>query len=72
MDLQQTNFTMLWGVVEPDLKDLLTLVGNTRDLSALPDEQIDEIMTALCVNSYSEFERKFPLKAYGFFDAVNQ
>ena len=51
MDLQQTNFTMLWGVVGPDLKDLLTLVGNTRDLSALPDEQIDEIMTALCVNS---------------------
>ena len=72
MDLQQTNFTMLWGVVDPDLKDLLTLVGNTRDLSALPDEQIDEIMTALCVNSYSEFERKFPLKAYGFFDAENQ
>lgn len=71
-DKRQTNYTILMGEFSPQLRDLLTMLGDTKGMEAVAEPLIREILDALLVSSYEEFERKMPVVLYGFFDAENQ
>jgi len=72
VDNRQTNCTILLGEFTPDIEDILTIMGDTRGISAVSDDLIKELLDKLLVHSYEEFEKKLPIKAYGFFNAEDQ
>ena len=70
--ITQTNATMLFDEINPEKLDLLTLVGDVKNLDSLSDEKIQEILEALCVKNFTEFVDKFDPVVYSFFNANNQ
>lgn len=52
--------------------DLLTLVGDVRDIDSLSDDTIKEINKHLLVKNFDEFLNKFSPTVYSFYNAANQ
>lgn len=70
--INQTNRTLLLDVINPDLPDLLTLVGDVKGIDSLDDDKMKEINQYLECRSYEEVERKFQPVVWSFFDANSQ
>jgi len=70
--IEQTNRTILFDEINPEKLDLLTLVGEVRNIESLDDDKIKEINGYLLVKSFDEFLDKFDPKIYSFFNAANQ
>lgn len=70
--ISQTNRTLLLDVINPDVPDLLTLVGDVKGVDSLDDDTMKEINQYLECRSYEEVERKFKPVVWSFFDANSQ
>lgn len=70
--ITQTNRTMLFEEINPEKLNLLTLVGDTKDLESLNDDAIKEIHEKLLVRNFDEFLDKFEPVVYSFFNANTQ
>ncbi len=70
--INQTNRTILMEEINPEKLDLLTLVGDVKNLDSLNDEKIKEINEKLLVKSFDEFLEKFDPVVYSFYNANNQ
>ena len=70
--ITQTNRTMLFEEINPEKLNLLTLVGDAKDVESLDDAKIKEIHEALLVRSFDEFLNKFEPVVYSYFNAANQ
>ena len=70
--IKQTNRTLLLDVINPDMMDLVTLVGDVKGLDSLNDDQMREINQHLECRSYEEVERKFKPTVWSFYDANSQ
>ncbi|PIJ97011.1 transcriptional regulator [Lysinibacillus sphaericus] len=70
--ISQTNRTMLFEEINPEKLDLITLVGDVKDIDSLSDEKIKEINQSLLVKSFDEFLDKFSPTVYSFYNAANQ
>lgn len=70
--ITQTNRTMLFEEINPEKLDLLTLIGDTKDLESLDDAKVKEIHENLLVRNFDEFLEKFEPVVYSFFNAATQ
>lgn len=70
--ITQTNRTMLFEEINPEKMDLITLVGDVKDIDSLSDEKIKEINQYLLVKNFDEFLKKFSPTVYSFYNAANQ
>jgi hypothetical protein len=70
--ITQTNRTMLFEQINPEKLDLLTLIGDTRDLESLDDAKIKEIHSYLLVQDFDEFLEKFGPVVYSYYNAATQ
>ena len=70
--ITQTNRTLLLDVINPEMPDLLTLVGEVKGIDSLDDDKMKEINQYLECRSYEEVERKFKPVVWSFFDANTQ
>jgi hypothetical protein len=70
--IQQTNRTILFEEINPERLDLISVIGDTKDLNSLNDDKIKEINELLLVNSFDEFLDKFAPVVYSFYNANNQ
>lgn len=57
--MKQTNRTMLFEEINPDVSDLLMLIGEIGERESLTDDEIQEIHDTLVVHSFDEFIQKF-------------
>lgn len=57
--IEQTNRTILFEEINPNINNLYTLIGDTKGKESLSDEEIKEIDRYLTVKSYRDFENKF-------------
>lgn len=69
--MEQTNRTILFEEINPDIMDLYTLIGNVKDKKSISDMELEEIHQKLLVKSFDEFMQKFTPKLYGFVDTDN-
>lgn len=69
--MEQTNRTILFEEINPDMMDLYTLIGNVKDKKSISDMELEEIHQKLLVKSFDEFMQKFSPKLYGFVDTDN-
>ena len=70
--ITQTNRTILFEEINPEKLNLLTLVGDTKNLESLNDDKMKEIHDKLLVRSFDEFLDKFEPVVYSFFNANTQ
>jgi len=70
--ITQTNKTLLVESINPERLNLLTLVGEVKNLDSLSDDKIKEIMGYLEVSSFDEFLEKFVPVVYSFYNVTNQ
>lgn len=70
--ITQTNRTMLFDEINPQKLDLLTLVGDVKDVESLNDAKIKEINEYLLVHDFDEFLDKFEPVVYSYFSAGDQ
>jgi hypothetical protein len=70
--IAQTNKTVLFDEINPEKYNILTLIGETRNLESLSDEKVQEINAALSVDSFDAFLGKFAPTVYSYFDAAGQ
>lgn len=70
--INQTNRTMLFEEINPEKLDLITLVGDVKELDSLSDEKIKEMNEHLLVRNFDEFLEKFSPTVYSFYNAANQ
>lgn len=68
--ITQTNRTMLFAEINPERRNLLTLIGDVRGKSSLDDDKIKEINEELLVSSFEEFIDKFAPAVYSWCDAA--
>lgn len=70
--INQTNRCILFEEINPEKPNLLTVVGDPKDMAGLKDEKIREINQHLLVRSFDEFLEKFSPRVYSYFNANNQ
>lgn len=70
--IKQTNRAILMDVVNPEMMDILTLVGDVRGMESLTDDKIKEINDHLLVHSFDEMLEKFNPTVYCYYDAANR
>lgn len=68
--ITQTNRTLLFAEINPERRNLLTLIGDVRGKSSLDDDKIKEINEELLVSSFEEFIDKFAPVVYSWCDAT--
>lgn len=68
--ITQTNRTLLFAEINPERRNLLTLIGDVRGKSSLDDDKIKEINEELLVSSFEEFIDKFAPVVYSWCDAA--
>ena len=68
--ITQTNRTLLFAEINPERRNLLTLIGDVRGKSSLDDDKIKEINEELLVSSFEEFIEKFAPVVYSWCDAA--
>ena len=70
--INQTNRTILFDVINPEVFNLSNLMAGTEEnISSLTDEKVKEINEALIVGSFDEFLKKFKPTIYSYFDENN-
>lgn len=62
--INQINRTILFGEINPEKLDLITIVGDTKELNSLSDDKIKEINEPFLVNSFDESLNKFSAVVY--------
>ena len=70
--INQTNRTILFEEINPEKLDLLTIVGDVKEIDSLNDEKVKEINQHLLVRNFDEFLAKFSPSVYSFYNAANQ
>ena len=70
--IKQTNRTMDFHCYNPEMPDLLTLIGDVQGIDSLDDEKINEINEKLLVRDFDEFMDKFAPTVYSFYNANDQ
>ena len=70
--INQKNRTLLLDVINPQMPDLLTMIGDVKGIDSLDDDKMKEINQFLECHSYEEVERKFQPVVWSFFDANSQ
>lgn len=70
--IQQTSRTILFEEINPEKQDLVTLVGETRNMDSLTDDKIKEIDEHLCFDSYEAVLDAMAPTVYYFFNAASQ
>jgi hypothetical protein len=70
--INQTNRTILFEEINPEKMDLLTIIGDVKQIDSLDDEKIKEINQRLLVESFDQFLEKFSPAVYSFYNAANQ
>lgn len=70
--ITQTNRTMLFEEINPEKLNLLTIMGDTKDLDSLDDTTVKEIHEHLLVKNFDDFLDKFSPVVYSFFNAGTQ
>ena len=70
--IEQTNRTIDFQSYNPEKDDLLTLIGEVKNMDSLNDDKINEINKKLLVSSFDEFMTKFAPTVYSFFNANTQ
>lgn len=70
--ITQTNRTILFEEINPEKLNLLTLVGDVKEVDSLNDATIKEINEKLLCRSFDEFLDKFSPVVYSFFNAETQ
>lgn len=65
----QTNRTLALDEFNPQMPDILTLIGDSKAIDSLDDEAISRINDNLLCYSFSEFMDKMKPTVYSFFDA---
>lgn len=70
--IRQTNRTILFEEINPQKLDLITIVGDVKEIDSLSDEKIKEVNENLLVRSFDEFLTKFSPSVYSFYNAANQ
>ena len=50
--ITQTNRTLLFAEINPERKNILTLIGDVRGKSSLDDDKMKEINQELLVSSF--------------------
>jgi hypothetical protein len=68
--IPQTSRTLVLGEINPQMPDLITEIGETRNIDSLDDTTMARINEKLLIRSYSEFDEKMKPALYGFFDAT--
>lgn len=63
--ITQTNRTLLFAEINPERKNILTLIGDVRGKSSLDDDKMKEINEELLVSSFDEFLEKTRPVVYG-------
>lgn len=69
--IYQTNRTILFEEVNPEKLDLLTMIGDVKEIDSLNDDTVKEINKHLLVRNFDEFLEKFSPSVYSFYDAEN-
>ena len=67
--ITQTNRTLLFAEINPERKNILTLIGDVRGKSSLDDDKMKEINEELLVSSFDEFLEKTRPVVYSYCDA---
>ncbi len=70
--IRQTNRALLFEEINPEKLNLLTMIGDAKDLESLDDDTIKEIHRKLLVRNFDEFLDKFEPVVYSFFNANTQ
>lgn len=70
--INQTNRSILFEEVNPEKLDLITIIGDVKDIDSLSDEKVKEINENLIVKNFDEFIEKFSPSVYSFYNAANQ
>ena len=70
--INQTNRTILFEEINPEKLDLITLIGDVKNIDSLDDEKILEINNYLLVRNFDEFLKKFEPKIYSYYNAETQ
>ena len=67
--IEQTNRTILFDVVNPEVFNMFNIMSDVDENSrSLTDEKVAEINNALLVNNFDEFLKKFQPTIYSYFD----
>ena len=67
--IEQTNRTILFDVVNPEVFNMFNIMSDVDENSrSLTDEKVAEINDALLVKSFDEFLKKFQPTIYSYFD----
>lgn len=67
--ITQTNRTILFAEMNPEKKNLLTLIGDVRGKTSLDDDKMKEINNELVVESLQDYLDKFAPVIYSWCDA---
>ena len=70
--INQTSRTILFEEINPEKPDLITLIGDAKEIDSLDDEKVIEINQHLLVESFEEFLLKFEPKVYSYYNAATQ
>jgi len=71
--ISQTNRTILFDVINPEVDNLSILMTDVDEgVSSLTDDKIAEINEKLLVNSFDDFLAKFKPTIYSYFDTDNK
>lgn len=70
--IKQTNRSILFEEVNPEKLDLITIIGDVKDIDSLSDEKVKDINENLIVKNFDEFIEKFSPSVYSFYNAANQ
>lgn len=62
--INQINRTILFGEINPEKLDLITIVGDTKGVNSLSDDKIKKINEPLLVNNFDESLNKFSAVVY--------
>jgi hypothetical protein len=70
--ITQTNRTILFAEINPEMDDLLTLIGDTRGINSLNDDKMKEISQKLTATNLESFFELCRPVIYSFFNSSNQ
>jgi len=70
--IKQTNKTLLIDSINPERLNLLTMIGEVKNVDSLSDEKVQEIVSYLEVSSFDEVLEKFVPVVYSCYNANNQ
>lgn len=70
--IQQTNRSILFEEINPEKKDLCTIIGDVDGMESLTDDKMKEINETLAVSNFEEFLEKFSPAVYSCFNVYSE